>query len=110
MTDRFPPLDQDARTYLVVAPDYADSKRLELRPQHFAEIKHGFASGHFLAGGATLDEQGSGMTGSFMIVKAPNAEAVRKIWFVAALGCPVHAQARLQRKRRLCDRRRVGSV
>lgn len=74
--------------WLVVVPDFPGvlAKRMEVRPQHFAELKANVDSGKYQMGGAVLeevpvDDQPSSMkmNGSTIVVVAESKEEILSI-------------------------------
>ena len=70
--------------YIVILPDHAKSlsKRLAVRPAHFAGLKADVEAGDIVFGGATLAKHGAegeqpDMNGSVMLIKAESEE---KVW------------------------------
>ncbi|WP_423147212.1 YciI family protein [Rubrolithibacter danxiaensis] len=61
------------KQYLVIAYDFPDAieRRLEVRPQHFEEVRKMKAKNNFVKGGAILDEEEK-MIGSVMLLQFEN--------------------------------------
>jgi len=66
--------------YIVYGWDGVDElaleRRMKARPGHFVRAKQLKADGHFILGGAMLDEQGK-MIGSTMVVQFANEEGLQ---------------------------------
>jgi uncharacterized protein YciI len=72
-------------TFLVLAHDGADleapARRAAARPAHLATVQRLKAAGHFLEGGAMLDDTGR-MTGSMLMMEFPS-RAELDAWLTA---------------------------
>lgn len=68
--------------FLITAYDYTDAgalqRRMNVRPHHFDEAKELKAKGHFILGGAILDDEGN-MIGSVMIMQFETEEEL-EVW------------------------------
>ncbi len=67
--------------YLVIGYDYPDAleRRLACREEHMALIAGLKSKGHFLHGGAILNEAGD-MAGSVLVCNFASREAMDEIW------------------------------
>src|SRR5690242_7708380 len=69
--------------FVVIAQDYTDdqalSRRLACRNEHFQNIRPLTDKGHFLLGGAMLNEAGQ-MIGSVLVCDFPSREALDELW------------------------------
>ncbi|MGV3764581.1 MAG: YciI family protein [Chitinophagaceae bacterium] len=67
--------------FLLIARDGQDEaaleRRMAARPAHFESASRLKAEGHFIMGGAMLDEQGK-MNGSVMVVQFPDRQALNE--------------------------------
>ncbi|BGO96856.1 hypothetical protein NBRC10513v2_000795 [Rhodotorula toruloides] len=69
---------EDLKTYLVVVPDIAESKRMEVRAQHLEEARPAFANGWFIEAGATFaDDSRTKMTGSYLLMRGESPEQIK---------------------------------
>lgn len=68
--------------FILIAFDGTDTgaaeRRMKTRPDHLEKISHIKKSGHYLFGGAILDDSGA-MIGSVIIYDVPDREALDKI-------------------------------
>jgi uncharacterized protein len=75
-------LDSPSQQYVIIAYDGTDAdalqRRLAVREKHLETVSKLKADGHFIEGGAILDEQGK-MTGSVVFVNFPSRAAL-DIW------------------------------
>ncbi|GAA6010312.1 hypothetical protein JCM10207_005169 [Rhodosporidiobolus poonsookiae] len=72
------PLDE-YNTYLATLPDFEDSKRMEVRPQHLKDAAEGHANGWIIKAGATFnDDSKSKMTGSWFLLREETLEKARE--------------------------------
>ncbi|GAA5853503.1 hypothetical protein JCM8547_002483 [Rhodosporidiobolus lusitaniae] len=72
------PLDE-LNTYLCTMPDFEDSKRMDVRPQHLKDAAAGHENGWIIKAGATfLDDTRQKMTGSWFLLREESAEKARE--------------------------------
>lgn len=69
--------------FLVHALDHTDEqaldRRLAVRPAHFEGVRQLKANGHFILGGAILDDSGK-MIGSMAVVEFADEAELRRVW------------------------------
>jgi len=66
--------------FLVTANDHTDedalNRRLAVRPKHLERVREEKAKGHFVIGGAKLNDEGK-MIGSMLVIDLPDMEAAQ---------------------------------
>ncbi len=67
--------------FLILAIDYTDpdalKRRLSVREEHLKRMRREKAEGHFITGGAKLNEENK-MCGSMLVVQLENIETVKQ--------------------------------
>ncbi|GAA5969453.1 hypothetical protein JCM21900_006503 [Sporobolomyces salmonicolor] len=72
------PADQ-LNTYLATLPDFEDSKRMQVRPQHLKDAAVGHENGWIVQAGATFaDDSKTKMTGSWFLLREETLEKARE--------------------------------
>ncbi|GAA5988378.1 hypothetical protein JCM11641_005455 [Rhodosporidiobolus odoratus] len=70
---------KEYNTYLATLPDFGQSKRMEVRPQHLEDAAVGHANGWIIKAGATFnDDSKSKMTGSWFLLREESMEKARE--------------------------------
>ncbi|BGP12984.1 hypothetical protein JCM10213_006622 [Rhodosporidiobolus nylandii] len=70
---------EEYHTFLAILPDFEDSKRMEVRPQHLKDAAVGHANGWIIKAGATFsDDTRTKMTGSYFVMREISSEKARE--------------------------------
>ncbi|GAA6060388.1 hypothetical protein JCM10212_004641 [Sporobolomyces blumeae] len=76
--EELPKLRHEMNTFLCVVPDFADSKRMSVRPQHLKDAAVGHEKGWIVKAGATFsDDTRTKMTGSWFLLREETSDKAR---------------------------------
>jgi hypothetical protein len=85
--------------FLLHALDYTDDealdRRMAVRPAHFDGARKLKADGHFILGGAILDEVGK-MIGSMAVVEFTDEAELRRVWLTVEPYVTGHVWERIE--------------
>ncbi|TNY19282.1 hypothetical protein DMC30DRAFT_400877 [Rhodotorula diobovata] len=77
--DPLPKPAEELKTYLATLPDFADSKRMEVRPTHLEHAAVGWKNGWIVKAGATFaDDERTKMTGSWFCLREESLDKARE--------------------------------
>ncbi|GAA5940352.1 uncharacterized protein JCM15063_002611 [Sporobolomyces koalae] len=78
-SEQLPKPAEEMPTFLCILPDFADSKRMSVRPQHLEEAAIGHKNGWIIKAGATFsDDTRTKMTGSWFLLREESAEKAKE--------------------------------